>query len=546
MMNSKTALICLGSAVLTACTQSAVKQPNPQTPLSTSVARQCLALKELRLYDTTITQAQWVNAGKLPRDDAAALTGSSTETADTEYPAHCLLEGEIEKRTGADGKSYHIGFQMRLPESWNGKFLFQGGGGTDGFIAPAVGSIPTSGATAAPALKRGYAVASMDGGHQGMDASFGADQLARVNFAYAATGKVTTAAKQIISSLYQKSPQYSYFMGCSNGGREAMMAAMRYPQEFDGIVAGNPGFRLSKAAMGEAWDNQHFLAAAPKNSKGERLVANALTDDDLNAVAEGIKNRCDAKDGLADGIINAWESCDFKPEMVQDKIGAEKVKLLNAVFGGAKNSRGENVYSSWPYDAGINTPGWRMWKIGTSQTAEPNAINFTLGAGSLPNYFMTPHSPTFSVLDFDFDRDPAKTMQIGGINNADSTDLTTFQARGGKMVIFEGVSDPVFSAHDLRDWYLQLQQDTSNARDTVRLFNVPGMTHCGGGNALDSFDPLTTLENWREKGQAPEYMAATGKAFPGKSQPICAYPKVAVYVKGDENKAESFECRNAF
>ena len=491
---------------------------------------------------TTIMQAQWVNAGKLPRDDAAALTGSSTETADTEYPAHCLLEGEIEKRTGADGKPYHIGFQMRLPESWNGKFLFQGGG-TDGFIATAVGSIPTSGATAAPALKRGYAVASMDGGHQGMDVSFGTDQLARVNFAYAATGKVTTTAKQIISSLYQKSPQYSYFMGCSNGGREAMMAAMRYPQEFDGIVAGNSGFRLSKAAMGEAWDSQHFLAAAPKNSKGERIVANALTDDDLNAVAEGIKNRCDAKDGLADGIINAWENCDFKPEMVQEKIGVEKVKLLNAVFGGAKNSRGELIYNSWPYDAGINTPGWRMWKIGTSQTAEPNAINFTLGAGSLPNYFMTPHSPTFSVLNFDFDRDPAKTMQIGGINNADSTDLGTFAVRGGKMVVFEGVSDPVFSAHDLRDWYLQLQQDTPNARDSVRLFNVPGMTHCGGGNALDNFDPLTALENWREKGRAPEHMVATGKAFPGKSQPVCAYPKAAVYVKGDENRAESFECR---
>lgn len=484
-----------------------------------------------------------MDVGKLPRDDATAFTGASAETADIKYPAHCVVSGEIEKRTGADGKPYYIGFQMCMPENWNGKFLFQGGGGTDGFIAPAVGRTPSQGSTAVPALKRGYAVASMDGSHQGRDVSFGADQLARVNFAYAATGKVTVAAKQILQAHYRQAPQHSYFMGCSNGGREAMMAAMRYPHEFNGIVAGNPGFRLSKAAMGEAWDSQHFLAAAPKNSKSERIVANALTDADLNAVVEGVKNRCDAKDGLADGIINAWESCDFKPEMVQDKIGAEKVKLLNAVFGGAKNSRGEAVYSSWPYDAGINTQGWRMWKIGTSQTAEPNAINFTLGAGSLPAYFMTPYSPKFDVLTFNFDRDPAKTRQIGGINDADSTDLTTFAARGGKMVVFEGVSDPVFSAHDLRDWYLQLQQDTPNARDSVRLFNVPGMTHCGGGNALDNFDPLTALENWREKGQAPEHMVATGKAFPSKSQPVCVYPKMAVYVKGDANKAESFECR---
>ncbi|MDO4641206.1 MAG: tannase/feruloyl esterase family alpha/beta hydrolase [Neisseria sp.] len=495
------------------------------------------------MNDTVITQADWVAVGPLPKDSAAGLTGASSEIADMNYSAHCMISGEMEKRNGADGKPYHIGFQLRLPENWNKKFLFQGGGGTDGFIAPAVGSVPSHGSTAVPALKRGYAVVSMDGGHQDMTPAFGADQQARINFAYAAIGKVTAVAKQLIETMYHDKLQYSYFMGCSNGGREAMMAAMRYPLEFDGVIAGNPGFRLSKAAMGEAWDSQHFLAAAPKNAQGQRIVANALTQQDLDSLTAGILNRCDAKDGLKDGIVNQWEHCDFKPEMVQDKIGEEKVALLNAVFNGAKNSRGDHIYSGWPYDAGINSPGWRAWKIGTSQTAEPNALNFTLGAGSLPNYFMTPHSPRFSILDFNFDTDPAKTVQVGGINDADSTDLSTFKARGGKMIVFEGVSDPVFSANDLRDWYLQLQQDTANAREAVRLFNIPGMTHCGDGPALDNFDPLTALENWHEKDVAPESMVATGKAFPGKSQPLCAYPKTANYVGGDKNQAASFECR---
>ncbi len=512
-----------------------------QPHAETEARQRCEALAQLALHDTHITHLSWVPAGKLPPDPAAELTGSSAQNL--EFAAHCVVNGEIERRKGADGKPYHIGFQLRMPAQWNRKFLFQGGGGTDGFIAPAVGSIPTRGSSAPPALKRGYAVVSMDGGHQGRDVSFGADQQARLNFAYAATGKVTTLAKQLIQQMYQAAPRHSYFMGCSNGGREAMMAAMRYPLEFDGVVAGNPGFRLSRAAMGEAWDSQQLMAAAPRNAAGKPIIANALTQQDLDAVAAGVLARCDARDGLKDGIVNAWESCDFKPEMLAQQLGARKVALLERIFDGARNSRGDAIYSSWPYDAGINSPGWRAWKLGSSQTAQPDALNLTLGAASLPQYFMTPYDPKFNVLDFDFDTDPPRTRQIGGINDADSTDLSTFKARGGRMIIFEGVSDPVFSAHDLRDWYRQLQKDTPNTRDTARVFMVPGMTHCGGGPAMDDFDPLSALENWREKNHAPDFMVATGTAFPGRSQPICAYPNVAVYTRGDSSKAGSFSCR---
>lgn len=505
---------------------------------ATLTEQQCSQLAQTAPYGIKITSSQWFNGGKLPEDAAGALTGSSEAAADLNFIAHCELNGEMEHYTGADGKPYHIGFQLRLPENWNGNFLYQGGGGMDGFIAPAIGATPIRGSTAVPALNRGYAVVTSDSGHQSPSADFAADQQARINYAYAATGKVTTAAKQFIRTAYQSEPEHSFYMGCSNGGRAAMMAAMRYPQEFDGIVAGNPGFRLSRAAIAQAWDNQHFQATAPKG-----IVANALTQKDLDAVVQGVLNRCDAKDGAKDGIINAWESCDFKPEMVKKQIGSAKVKLLNQIFGGAKNKRGENVYSGWFYDAGINTNGWRAWKLGDSQTTKPNGRNFTLGAMSLPNYFMTPRNPNFTWAQFNFDTDVAKTAQTAAINDAVSTDLGSFKARGGKMIIVEGVSDPVFSAMDLRDWYKQLLQDTQGARDAVRLFNVPGMAHCGDGKALDNFDPLTALEQWHSTGKAPESMIATGKAFPNKSQPLCAYPKIATYTKGDINKAESYVCQ---
>ena len=516
-----------------------------QVSVAQSAQEQCLTLKNAKIYDAQITSVKWFEGGVLPQDEQSSFTGASE--AQTKAGAHCIVNGEIEKRVGADGKDYAIGFQLRLPEQWNNKFLFQGGGGLDGFVAPAVGAVPVRGSSAEPALMRGYAVVTMDGGHQGArDASFAADQQARLNYAYASTGKVTQTAKQLIEIMYQAKPKHSYFMGCSNGGREAMNAAMRYPLDFDGVVAGNPGFRLSKAAVGEAWDNQQFMKYAPTNEKGEKIVANALTQADLDAVSKAVLAHCDGKDGLADGIINAWESCDFKPEMVETEIGVAKVTLLNAIFNGAKNSNGENVYSSWPYDAGINTQGWRQWKHGDSQTAQPNSRNFTMGMESLVQYFMTPRNPDFDPMKFDFDKDVAKVEPIAGINDADETDLSTFQARGGKMIIFEGVSDPVFSAHDLRDWYQKLQGDMQNVNQFARVFMIPGMNHCGSGPATEDIDPLTALEQWTEQDKAPAFLLAkAGKEMTNKAKtmPVCAYPQIATYKGGDENKAESFECR---
>lgn len=512
----------------------------------------CAALAQASLYSTRIDRAQWQPPQALPADAHSAMTGSTSR--EQRIGGHCLVRGVVNPRTGVDGRPYGVRFELRLPGEWNDKFLFQGGGGTNGFVGPALGSIPSQGSTATPALVRGYAVVSQDGGHEGTDTRFAQDQQARLDLAYASTGQVTAAAKQLIQRFYGEPAQASYFMGCSNGGREAMMAAQRYPTEFDGIVAGNPGFRLAYAGIGEIWDSQQFLRVAPVNAQGEKIVANAFSQAELDLVSGAILARCDARDGLKDGVVNAWEQCDFQPSQLQCRAGqndgclaAEKVEVLQAVFGGARNSRGESVYASWPWDAGINSAGWRAWKLGTSQTAQPNAVNFTLGATALRDYFMTPYDPGFDVLKFDFDRDVAKVRQTAAINDADATFLTTFAARGGKLIVFQGVSDPVFSAHDIRDWYRQLQQDMGGqTQGFARLFMIPGMTHCGGGSGLDDFDPLTALEQWTDRGVAPERIVASG-TLPGdtrpRAQPLCPYPRHAVYRSGDVRAAESFECR---
>lgn len=524
--------------------KSQVKKINSEVP-KVATKEQCENLKNIKIYQTNIISTEWKEEGPLEEDENARFSGSSTAKASA--PAHCVVRGEIEKRKGADRKDYSIGFELRLPSKWNNKFLFQGGGGLDGTISPAVGKARPSGSTATPALTRGYAVVSTDSGHSGSrDTSFAKDQQAVLNYAFQSTGKVTNVAKQLIDEMYNLMPKHSYFMGCSNGGREAMQAAMYYPNEFDGIIAGNPGFRLSKAAIGEAWDNNQFLKYAPTDKNGNKIVADALTQEDLDAVAQGVLDRCDAKDGLKDGIINNWEKCDFKPEMVEKKIGKKKVALLNAIFNGAKNSKGENVYASWPYDAGISTRGWRMWKHGTSKTGTPNSMNFMMGVSSLSDYYMKPAKPGMKSTDFDFDKDVVKTNEIGGLNDADKTDLSTFKARGGKMIIYEGVSDPVFSANDIRDWYKKLVENMGNVDSFTRLFMVPGMNHCGGGPAMENFDALTALEKWTEENIAPDYIVGkAGKEYPdpNKEQPLCPYPKIATYVGGDKNKASSFECK---
>lgn len=442
-----------------------------------------------------------------------------------------------------------MGFELRMPTTWNGRFLFQGGGGLDGFVGPAYGTVTPQGSTAAPALARGFAVVSTDSGHQSFDASFAFDQQARLDFAYNALDKVTLEAKALIAAYYGRGPEHSYFMGCSNGGRHAMMAAQRLPLYFDGIIAGDPGFNLSHAAIGEAWDTAQFLKVAPKDASGNSILSRAFTDADLKLVADAVLARCDDLDGLKDGMINNVRACRFDPAKLRCKkkgstscLSGPQVAALRAIFAGARDSHGRQLYAGWPYDAGIASPGWRQWKLGTSPTAKADAANATLGASALALYFMTPPDPSLDVSHFDFDRDPARVEETSAINDAIGVMMSSFSSHGGKLLVFEGVSDPVFSANDIMAWYDRVHAADPEASTWARLFLVPGMTHCGGGPSTDDFDPLSAIVAWAEQGVAPDRLVASGRAFPGSSRPLCPYPKAARYDGGDAKDERSFRC----
>jgi feruloyl esterase len=477
-------------------------------------------------------------------------------------PPFCLVQGTINKRIGAGGKQFGIGFELRLPDAWTERFLFQGGGGMDGVVRPATGAIPISGSTAVPALTRGFAVATTDSGHQGQggpmgaaaDASFGIDQQARVDQAYGGFMAVTEVARQMIVGYYGQPWKKSYFMGCSNGGRQALLAAQRFPLAFDGVMSVAPAARVGTATISSVWETIAFSEIAPTDSAGRPILSKAFSNADLTLLANAVTRVCDANDGVKDGLIFNTKDCHFDPAGLTCKgsktdacLSANQVAALQKVFAGPKNSRGEALYSDWPYDTGFAAPGWRALKLGTSETATPNSADVTLMFSGLKGFFFTPPDPGFDPMKFNFDTDPARLNDTSVLQDSLLTFLSTFSTRGGKLMLIHGMSDPFFSPYDTARYYERVVHDNGGLEKTmlwVRFFEVPGMNHCGGGPALEDFDPLTALVEWTEKDLVPDHMVAKGKTFPGVSRPVCAYPAFPHYRgTGSEDDAANFECK---
>jgi hypothetical protein len=484
------------------------------------------------------------------------ITEAPYSPATLDLPAHCIVRGRIDQRIGVGGQPFAIRFELRLPDDWQGRFLFQGGGGMDGLVRPAIGRVSGS----KPALARGFATVSTDAGHEGKDPdpsadpSFARDQQARIDNAYRSIERVANVAKSLILARYGRPPSRSYFAGCSNGGRQGLMAAQRFPTEFDGIISGAPAFRVTKAAIGSAWETIAFQSIAPKDANGKPILSQAFSDSDLKLVADRILQDCDTLDGVRDGLVFNREACHFDPtELVCRDSNAtgclreEQVRVLKKVFGGPVNSRGEAIYSDWPYDPGIASAGWRALKLGTSTTAVPNSINYTLMFSGLKGYFFFPPDPTFDPLQFDFDHDPVRVADTAALQDPTSTQYSTFIQHGGKLLLYHGMSDPFFSANDTIRYYNLITAHNGGTEKTLgwaRLFLVPGMTHCEGGPALDRFDSLSAMVDWVEKGVTPDRITASGKAFPNLTRPLCRYPGYAAYSGiGDSAQAENFTCR---
>ena len=521
---------------------------------SNAFSEACAKLAGANVTGGKITSAQWVAAGQEGRDPV---------------PEHCKIQGKLKEYKGVDGKTYAIGFELRLPQTWNSKFFFQGGGGTDGVTRPAIGMLPGGGPTT-NALSQGYAVVSTDAGHMnepGPDGAFlfGADPQARINLGYQHLPVVTAAAKELIARTYGRKPQRSYFVGCSNGGRQGMLATQRYPELFDGVLAAAPAYRVAEASVDALAQTQAFASVAPKGADGRPVLGNAFSPAELTLVSEGILAACDALDGVKDGMINST-SCKFDPVVLQCGSGTtsgclspEKVKVIDKMFKGARNSKGQLLYSDWPYDPGINAPMWTMWKLGPP-TSPPQAVNTSLIAGAMSHVFTSPPTVTPDLygytLGFNLDTDAPKIGQATApftepathFIDAASPDITAFKAHGGKLLFFHGMADPMFSANDTVKYLQQLQTKYgSETAGFARLFLIPGMNHCAGGPATDRFDGFTALTDWVENGRAPETISASATAtspWPNRTRPLCAYPKQAIYSgSGNIEDAANFACR---
>jgi feruloyl esterase len=531
----------------TALTAFALSAVEPALGAEADSRATCEGLAALATDGFRVDAAEWVEANAAAADGAPAAGPPQTRAPAV---AHCLFRVTLDARPSSiEGVSLGIAFELRLPLAWNGRFLFQGGGGLNGALNPAFGNV----AGAQSALERGFAVVSTDGGHRGrsiVDSSFAADQQAKLDFAYQAVQRTTYEAKSLVDRFYGRPPEYSYFMGCSTGGREGMLAAQRLPLEFDGVVAGDPAFNLTRIAANQVYSLQTVARIAPPGANGRPDTSAAFTDAQLQGVASAVTAQCDALDGLADGLINDFEACGFDPKSLQcgaatnageHCLSEPQVTALKDIFAGARNSNGESLYGAFTFDTGIASPAWRSMHLGSDGRPPANA---SLGSDTLRLFAMTPARPDLDPLEFDFDRDMSLTMETAAINDAVGTLHSSFAARGGKLILYHGLSDQGMSAGALKDWYVRLTpQDESGPQDWARLFFVPGMLHCAGGQATDSFDMLTAIQAWVEDDVAPDRVVASGRALPGVTRPLCPYPSVARYERGDPNDAASFSCR---
>lgn len=490
----------------------------------------CADLAALKMEGVEITKTEIVPAGKTipPPYPGASAIGP--------LPVHCRVDGVINRRKGVGGEEFGIGFSIALPDraAWNGDFMMQGGGGGNGVV-----SYPTGANDAGdmPALTRGFAVASTDTGHKAkagaFDFSFMRDQQAYLDFAYLANAEVAGVAKQIIARYYAKPASYSYFVGCSTGGREGMILSQRYPGVFNGIVSGDPAMRtgFSNLAISQ-WIPVAYNQASPIGASGKPEISKFLTDDDRKLFMDALMKQCDGKDGVVDGMISDPLGCDFDPAVLACSSGQtngciapRKIAAIKKAFAGPRNAYGTQVYPGFLYDTGIANKGVVAGLLALGDTGIFGAYT------------------TATELDVD----QAALHASDPLVEPASINLSTFALDGGKIIFFHGDSDPWFSALDTLRYYKSLSGANGDA-ETVekwsRLFLVPGMGHCAGGLSLDHFDMLSAVVDWVEKGVAPDSVLATGKAFPGRSRPLCAYPKHAQYTgSGDPEDAKNFRCQ---
>jgi feruloyl esterase len=364
------------------------------------------------------------------------------------------------------------------------------------------------------------------------DGSFTVDQQAVLNFQFQANEKVVEIARPLVEGYYGAAPHHSYFVGCSTGGREGMIMAQRFPQLFDGIVSGAPAMRTGFSNLALRWINVELAKAAQTDPR------DPFTDDEERLIMGSLMETCDALDGQADGLIFNQAQCNFDPTELacsampagRQCLADDKAEALARAMAGPVNSAGTPVYVSYPYDAGIDDSGGLpgLLVAGGSPPVGGNAAGVTR-------------------IDVDGETMAALTTDQYMGSTATQYGVSSFIAKGGKHIFYHGAADPWFSANDTLRYFQRLGATNASIRpleEYGRLYLVPGMSHCAGGEqTVDRFDLLSPLVEWVENGKAPAAVTATGVSMPGQSRPLCPWPSYTQFVSGDPADASSYECR---
>ncbi|PWU13945.1 MAG: tannase/feruloyl esterase family alpha/beta hydrolase [Verrucomicrobia bacterium] len=428
----------------------------------------------------------------------------------------------------------HIRFELLLPDEWNGRFVMGGGGGFVGTVQNA----------ARYTVNLGYATVGTDTGHQSAEGHMAGwalnDLEAKVNFGYLAVHRTAETAKALIRAYYTKEPERSYFIGCSRGGGQAMMEAQRFPQDFDGIVAGAPAFDWTGLA------STMVSIAKVLYPDPAHLETNVVTKEALQKLQAGVLDQCDAQDGLKDGVIQDPAAAHFELAKVPG-LTDEQRKAFESIYSGAHNGKGL-IYPGFAPAAECVPEQWIAWITGPAPQllAKDHVPDLTFAFGTQIYKYLIFNDPDWDYSKYDFSNFDKDTRLGASFLNANNPDLGRLKARNGKLIIWHGWADPALPAQGTINYYRHVMERDTQAAAYCRLFMVPGCLHCGGGPGASEVDWLTAIVDWVEHGQAPDKLIASKKEN-GKvtmTRPVYPYPKVATYKgTGDVNSADSFSVR---
>jgi len=483
---------------------------------------------------------------------SVSITSAQETTLGSPFTAsYCAVIGTI---TTLNPGPNQVGFEVDLPDTWNGRLAFFGNGGF-------AGTLQAVGTTAYDAtLQGGFAVAATDTGHVStapvpdLDGSFLLNNLAKTeDFAFRSVHVSTQTAKALIAAYYSSAADFSYYLGCSTGGRQGLVEAQLYPDDFDGLSVGDPA--ISDPIAGFNWNDQALLATADS----------WLSPDNIQLLDSSVLAECDGLDGVVDGLIQDPRKCNFDPttiECANDNVtgclNADQVTALHKIWSGAKSSNGQQLYPGYMQSDPAGADGWEAWITGftapTLGVAEPWGTSiYPLQFVFQDQYmkFSVFSNPAYDSLDFSFNNAKGNVSKLVANvarwgSNGLNPNLWPLVHHGHKLLMYHGWSDPALTPLVSVQYYLSVNAAIGNnltrTRQTARLFMVPGMHHCAGGPGPNTFDPLTPLMGWVEGGVAPDGIIATNPDT-SRTMPLCAYPETAHYDgTGPVDVASSWTC----